>query len=162
VFKKIRKLYSVTAGLMVNIGIGYTISYILYPLLILRLGYVTGLIVVWALSFIVSYSMFLLYAWTKKDFIGIDLIRAGIKKKEAHTFFGKLLAWAIKKGDKVYFIVLSIKFGAFTSIVYMRDPHDYSKMRKKDWKIFWIGYLLTNIFSTIVTILGILIFKSIK
>ncbi len=144
-------------GLTVSIAISYGASYVLFALSILYLGVKVGIIISWIISFIVFYLMILFYSWTKRDWIGIEKIKTNLKKTDSKNFFTKLLIYANKKGEKLFFIVLSIKMGPFTSLLYMRDANDYSKMQRKDWKIFLVAYLITNGFTTLVVLSGLLL-----
>ncbi len=154
-------LLTVTLGNVVNVAIGYAASYVLFTFFVVTLGPIIGLIVSWIISFIVFYCMILFYAWTKKDWIGIEKFKENIKKETGTSLISKMLIYANRKGEKLFFIALSIKLGPFTSLMYMRDPHDYSKMQRKDWRIFLLGYLITNLFCSVVVLLGIFIYKNI-
>ncbi len=151
---------NLTIGTIVNIAIGYAVSYVSFTFLILQLGYILGLILAWLFSFIVFYTMFLFYAWSKKDWIGMGMIKKNLEKNSNKNLITRLLAYAQTKGEILFFIVLSIKLGPFTSLVYMRNPGDYSKMQKRDWRIFLIGFVITNLFCTVVVLLGIAIYKA--
>lgn len=151
---------NLTIGNIVNIAIGYSVSYISFPLLILQFGPIFGLILAWLLSFIVFYTMFLFYAWSKKDWIGMGMIKKNLEKNSKKNLITKLLVYAQSKGEVLFFIVLSIKLGPFTSLVYMRNPDDYSKMNRTDWRIFLIGFVIANLFCTVVVLLAIAIYKS--
>lgn len=157
----LKSFLTITVGTAVNIALGYFASYVVFTFLIMNLGFFFGLILSWLASFITFYAMFLFYAWSKKDWIGMERIKANLKKEEHKGLISKMLVWANRKGEKFFFMALSIKLGPFTSLVYMRDPHDYNKMQKKDWRIFLWGYFITNLFVTIVVVSGIIIYKTI-
>lgn len=146
---------NLTIGNIVNIAISYAVSYVSFTFLIIEFGPILGLILAWLLSFIVFYVMILFYAWTKKDWIGIAKLRANLMKEKHKNFFSRILAYANEKGEIFFFIALSIKLGPFTSLLYMRGPNDYSKMNRRDWKIFFLGYFITNIFTSIAVLLGL-------
>jgi hypothetical protein len=151
---------SLTIGNVVNVAISYAVSYVSFTFLIIKFGYIFGLLSAWALSFVVFYTMILFYAWTKKDWIGMGKIKASLNKEKHKNFISRMLVYANSKGEKIFFIALSIKLGPFTSLLYMRGPNDYSKMQKRDWQIFLLGYFITNIFCTFAVLSGLLIFKS--
>lgn len=157
---KDKVLVRVTIGSIVNIAIGYIVGCVSFTFLVLKLGNFFGVITAWTLSFVVFYTMILFYAWSKKDWIGMEKIKSNLKKEEQKNLLSKLLVYANKRSERLFFIVLSIQLGPFTSFVYMRDPHDYSKMQEKDWKIFLFAYLITNVFCTIVVFTGLYLYKS--
>ena len=84
---------------------GFVFNYTLYPAVIAWLGAVTGGFVMTAFSAFVCYLYILFYDWTKKDWLGLELlkeVRDG--EEEAKGFVARLVQWAARKGDWLAFI----------------------------------------------------------
>ncbi len=144
---------STTITTSVNFAISFGVNYGLFIVLIRRYGDIWGTILSWIISFIIFYSMFLIYAWTKRDWIGIEKIKSKLKREPTGSLFSRILIYANKKGEFIFFVFLSAKLGPFTSLLYMREAYDYSKMSTKDWKRFLLAYVIMSGSSTVLVIL---------
>lgn len=196
-------------GFLINFAIAQGLGVILFAALAVWLGYLAGFLIALVLSFIVYYSLFLLYAWKKKDIIGIEKIKQTLRKepnpnsrlsrflaytskkgkflfyslflfytwkkknikgirKIKHAIktvnnkirFSKILAFVNKQSEFIFFALLSAKMGPFTCLLFIRDAHDYSKMNKKDWRIFIIAYIIASLTSIAFSIPAVLAYKN--
>jgi hypothetical protein len=146
------------------IGVGYTVSFLLtqmfkfgiYPAVIWHLGLVKGAGVMWTLSFIICYTAITFYNFAKFDWFGIEALK-DIRESKAREegYFRRILRRILVRGGVVAFIALSMKFDAFVCTVYMRDAHHYGGMTKRDWVIFLVALVISNITRTTIVFLAL-------
>ena len=86
---------------------GFVFNYTLYPAVIAWLGAVTGGFVMTAFSAFVCYLYILFYDWTKKDWLGLELLKEVRDGEEKQGFVARLVQWAARKGDWLAFLILS-------------------------------------------------------
>lgn len=135
---------------------GFVFNYTLYPAVIAWLGAVTGGFVMTALSALVCWLYILFYDWSKKDWLGLELLKEVRDGEEKQGFVARLVQWAARKGDWLVFLVLSCSTDPFVTTVYMRQGAEaYNGLSKRDWKIFWASVLVANLWWTIVVTLAV-------
>ncbi len=156
ILEKRKKLAIIGLGIVVNnIIIDYLFDYVLYPVVIWKMGIIAGGIVMMLLSALACYLTLLFYDWSKKDWLGIETIKE-LTDYQGKTLIGRLTSWILKKGEFAIFIFLSIKFDPFITTVYMRHgSHKYNGMSKRDWKNFFGSTIIANIYWTIVAFIGV-------
>lgn len=131
-------------GLLGNALIGYAFDYGLYPYVIWKLGPLQGAALMTLVSFLVCYAMILFYDWTKKDWLGIETIKE-LKEYAGNSRTIRMLGWAMKKGDAMVLIFLSIWYDPFVTVAYMRQgAHQYNGMTRRDWQIFLLALIIGN------------------
>jgi hypothetical protein len=135
--------------------IDYLFDYVLYPFVIWKLGIILGGFVMMGLSAIACYLSFLFYDWSKKDWLGIETIKS-LKNYNGVTKLGRMTSWFMKRSDPVIMLFLSIKYDAFITTAYMRHgSHQYNGLNKRDWKIFSLSLVISNLYWTLASFMGI-------
>jgi hypothetical protein len=82
----------------------------------------------------------------------------GLREYEGTRRFGKIMSWALTKGNIVVFLVLSINLDPFITTAYMRKgKHQFNGMSKRDWTIFMGSLLISNAYWTLACFMGITI-----
>lgn len=131
-------------GLLGNALLGYAFDYALYPWVIWKFGLLHGAIVMTVVSFLVCYAMIIFYDWTKKDWLGIETIKE-FKEYAGNSRAMRALGWAMKKGDAMVLVFLSIWYDPFITVAYMRQgAHQYNGMTRRDWGIFLLALAIGN------------------
>lgn len=147
-------------GLTINYLIDKGFDFVLYPFIIYRFGILEGGVVMTVLSFMACILSIMFYDWFKRDWLGIEAIKAlkdypGIK--QAGRVAG-IAAWALKKSDPVVFVFLSLYYDPFITMTYLRHGK-FNGMSKRDWGVFMASLLLGNGFWTLSCYTGISVFE---
>lgn len=142
-------------GLSANSLLSVSFDWFLYPAVIYWLGIFKGGVVMTLLSLLACLAMMKFYDWSKRDWLGIEAIK-GLREYGGNKRAGKLMAWALTKGDLVVFLILSINLDPFITTTYMRHGRNkYNGMGKRDWTIFIGSLLISNVYWTLACFMGI-------
>jgi len=147
------RLVELSLGLTVNQLTVWAFNFFLYPFVIYKFGILNGGIVMTFLSFIACILTLRFYDWSKRDWLGIEMIK-GLKGYSGNKGTGRFTAWILRKSDPVVFLFLSIKFDAFITTVYMRRGK-FNGMGKREWSIFMGSLLISNCYWTLACYMGI-------
>ncbi|MEN9390126.1 MAG: hypothetical protein RLZZ283_226 [Candidatus Parcubacteria bacterium] len=144
-----------------RIGVGVTVKYWydqafdngVYPAAILAaqqlfgaaLGPLVAFVPLGLLSAIVSYGELKAYDWSKKDWLGIELVK---KIREGGTGEG-LIARFARLGDVPAFFLLSIFTDPFVTTAYLRKGSDFSGLAPRDKRIFLASVFVSNVYWTL-------------
>lgn len=150
-----RRLGILGVGLSANWIMVWTFDFIIYPFVIYFFGLFWGGLIMIVLSFVVCYLTLLFYDWAKKDWIGIETIK-NLKHFETKTLLGKWVQNLLKKSDLLVFLIISIKFDPFITVIYMRHGANlFNGLSTRDWKIFLSSLFVGNIYWIFVAYTGI-------
>ena len=153
--KEKKRLGILGIGYLTNETIDFIFNFIIYPFVIWKLGILGGGAVMTILSFLICYIIMIFYDWSKKDWLGIETIKQ-VKEYQGKSLIGRFTSWMLKKGDLAVFLFLSIQFDPFITTAYLRHgAHNYSGMKKRDWKNFIASLLVGNIYWTLVAFAGV-------
>ena len=131
-------------GLLGNAIIGYAFDYGLYPWVIWKFGPLYGAAIMTVISLVVCYATLLFYDWAKKDWLGIETIKE-LREYTGDSRTVRILQWAMRKGNAMLLIFLSIWYDPFVTVAYMRQgAHEYNGMTGRDWKIFLLALVIGN------------------
>lgn len=146
-------------GLLGNQFIAYGFNWVLYPFVIWKFGLIFGFFIMSFLSFLVCYGLVLFYDWSKRDWLGIEMIKE-LREYSGNATFGKIFSWIMNRGGLVALIFLSIKFDPFIATVYMRKgAGKFDGMKRRDWTIFFSSLVIGGIYWAILVFTGISGFK---
>jgi len=132
----------------------YGFDYLLYPYIVIKCGMVRGGVIMAFLAFVSCWLTMLFYDATKKDWLGIEML------KEAKTYKGtsKIRRWVaniINRSEILTIILLSIQFDAFVATAYMRrGVGKFNGMGKRDWIIFLTSWVISNVYWTVASFFG--------
>lgn len=154
-----RKISSTLSTLFIGHAANFAMTegfdFILYPAVLAFFGLVRGAAIMWVLSFLVCYGTIVFYNWSKTDWLGIEMVKETIHE-EHPSWFVRALAWANRKGRWVMLVFLSITTDPFICVVYMRHrSHGYHKMNKRDWVVFMLSFIVSNLWWTSVVFTGL-------
>ncbi|MFA6475943.1 MAG: hypothetical protein WCV68_00855 [Candidatus Paceibacterota bacterium] len=150
-----KRLLTLFVGLTGNWAMVYGFDFVLYPYVLYTFGTTKG----WAIMTFASLVLCLLtlwfYDWSKQDWVGIEAIK-GLRDGEATSRVGKLTAWMLKKSDPVVLVFLSLKFDPLITALYMRKGSNlFSGFAKRDWGIFSLSLIISNLYWGLVVLAGI-------
>jgi hypothetical protein len=147
------RLAELFVGLSANHFLNFSFDYLLYPFIIFKFGVLNGGAVMTLLSLASCILLLQFYDWSKRDWLGIEAIKA-LKNYEGSKKIGRLTVWVMKKSDPITFLFLSLRFDPFITTAYMRHGK-YNGMAKRDWKIFTGSLILGNAYWTLACYMGI-------
>jgi len=144
-------------GLMTNQLLTWAGDYILYPIVIYKLGIFKGGTVMLLISFVVCILLLKLYDILKRDWLGIEAIKS-LKDYDGVRQTGRFTAWLLNKSDPIALLFLSLKFDPFITTVYLRRGQ-YNGMNRRDWMIFVGSLIFGNAYWTLACFMGISLFE---
>lgn len=136
------RLVELATGLLGNWVICYLFDYLLYPLVIYKLGLFRGGAVMSLLSLLTCLVMIWFYDWSQHDWLGIETLKS-LKIYTGPSRFRRMLAWTLCRGDLLACIVLSLWYDPFITLIYLRD-RSYSGLNQRDWGIFFASWAIGN------------------
>lgn len=140
----VKKVSTVIIGRTIKEIYNHAIDYVVYPLVLLKFGYLTGLIIMITVTAVENLVWLFLYMKMKIDWLGYDFVlkiknwactERGIKK-----FIGK----ALKKSDIIIFFLLSTLRDSFETTTYFK--HTLQTNRFKTASIFTVSLIIGNIY----------------
>lgn len=140
-------------GHTINTVWDYGFDYLLYPAVIWYSGPVWGSIIMAFASLAICLALLRLYDWSKRDWLGIEAIKS-LKGYSGASRSGRVMAWLLRQSDPVACVLLSIKFDPFIVTTYMRQGA-FTGMARRDWYIFFLSWLIGNVWWSVVCISGI-------
>ncbi|MCR4274533.1 MAG: hypothetical protein NUW02_00570 [Candidatus Campbellbacteria bacterium] len=143
-------------GLTANFLMVQGFDYLLYPAVMLYFGTLVGAAIMWVLSLAVCYATIRFYDWSRTDWLGIETLKEVRDADEKEKFFHKVMQWAMRRGDWMVMLILSVKFDPFICTVYMRrGAHQYNGMTARDWRIFLVSFVIANTWWTLAVFTGL-------
>ncbi len=148
-------------GLALKKGLEYGFDYVLYPTVLVMLGYVWGGVVMTVAAVTVNILIIRAYDWAKVDWLFIEAL------KQARDGNAESLPKAIarlkpilKLGDMPALIAISVIDDPVTAVLYLRKgSHQFNGMSRRDWKIFVAANVVANIYWTLGIVTVIELFK---
>ncbi len=154
---KAEKIATIAAGHTMSLIINNWFDYGIYVPVIAYFGPVKGGGIMIVLSILINLILIYLYDKTGKDWLGFEMIKEG--KEEAASKLPNWLKKAINAGDIMAFIGLSIYDPFFATIYLRKIENKFNGLTKRDWIIFIIATILSNIGWTALVYSGISVFK---
>lgn len=139
------KLAIVGVGWTFDYASNFAFEYLLYPLAIGYGGILVGGGIMIVLSVLISLGTIWFYDWSKRDWLGIETIKA-VRDKEQGGKITRLIGWLMKKGDLIALVVLSVYSEPVKVTLYMRHgAHQFNGFSKRDWLIFTTSVIIGNV-----------------
>ena len=140
----IKKISTVLVGRTLYEIINYSFDYGLYPLALLKFGYLKGLVIMIILTAIINFTLLIFYFKMNIDWLGFDYVKKvkdwSVNKKGILKFIGVIL----KKSDLILFMVLSTFRDSFETTAYFKYSYILSKGRTL--AIFIASLIVSNLF----------------
>lgn len=131
-------------------------DFTLYPLVIALLGAIVGGLIMTAFSALVCYLYILFYDWSKRDWLGLELLRELRDGEEKQGRVARLMQRAARKGNWLAFLALSCYTDPFVTTVYLRKSAEtYNGLSARDWRVFWASVLVANLWWTVLVTSGV-------
>lgn len=129
-------------GFITNAVMNWAFDWLLYPLVIYKLGLLRGGLVMSIASFLSCLGLLRLYDFLQRDWLGIETIRA-LRLSESPRGWRRPAGMILRRGNAVAFVFLSLYFDPFITTVYLRQGR-YNGMGRRDWGVFVGSWALGN------------------
>jgi hypothetical protein len=154
---------TIALGQTVDFFVSRAFNYGVYSFVMIELGAFWGTVVIIPLSFLVCLAYMKMYDWIKKDWLGLEFLKEIRENGGEENLFSKILGWALRKGDWLVMIILSMFKDSFYTTAYMRKgANQYNGMSKREWKIFIASLIISCLWWSVWINTGLLFLKYIK
>ena len=155
---------------------------LLYPAMLVWCGKLIGGVIMTSLSCLICFCLVTFYVWSKKDWLGVDVVEAVKERGEIwiKRFYSNkghwwllikaiaylpsriflLVMWLLKKNDIAAFMALSVYQDAFKTTIFLRHGRT-DGLVSRDWIIFVASIIVSNVYWTLRWSVIIEIFKAI-
>ncbi len=133
------------AGLAMKRFINYPFDLVLYPAMMIWLGYIWGGFVMTLLSVFLNLLIIKGYDWSKTDWLLIETLK-GIREEpsagKSKQFLGKFL----QKSNVLAFFVLCFDDPITVTLYLRHGSYQYNGMSRHDWKMFFSATVIANLY----------------
>lgn len=134
-----------TAGLFLKRAVNYPFDYVLYPLMLLWLGYLWGGLVMILLATVLNLLIIWAYDWSKTDWLLIETLKE-VRHGDSENRWQKIVRALLRKGDIPAFFVLSLDDPVTTMLYLRHGVREYNGMSARDWWIFVASTVVSNLY----------------
>lgn len=125
-------------------SLDYGFDYVLYPLVLISLGYGWGGLAMAAASVAINLAVIRAYDWSGRDWLLIETAKQWRDAPDAKA--RPLVRWIVTKGDFAAFFILSWIEDPITVTLYLRrGAHLYDGLHRRDWMIFAASTFVSNL-----------------
>ena len=142
--KTVKKISTVLIGRTLKEIYNYAIDYVVYPLVLLKFGYLTGLIIMIVVTAIENIAMLILYFKMKIDWLGYDFVNNIKNWATTKKGIKRSIGIVLKKSDAFVFLLLSTLRDSFETTAYFKHKQEMSKT--KTWLLFTISLIIGNLY----------------
>jgi hypothetical protein len=146
-------LIELALGHSVNQVLDVLFDYLMYPAMIAWLGLWRGGLIMATVSLAVCLIMLWLYDLSKRDWLGIEVIRSA-KSYDGPSRLRRLISWILRRGDVAACLFLSIRYDPFITILYLRHE-SFAGMNRRDWIIFFTSWFIGNSYWALACFTGV-------
>lgn len=117
-------------------ALDYGFDYVLYPAVLLYLGYWWGGVAMTLASIMLNISIIMLYDWNQRDLLMIERLK-DLRSKTLGSGRSSLLLKSVRYSNVVAFFILSvIEDPAIVTLYLRRGVYQYNGLSRSDWTIF--------------------------
>lgn len=140
----IKKISNVLVGRTLYEIFNYFFDYIIYPLTLLKFGYLHGLFIMIAATAVLNFVLLIFYFRMNIDWLGYEYVQKvkdwSVNKNGVLKYIGVIL----KKSDLILFMVLSTFRDSFETTAYFKYCYHLSK--GKTIAIFITSLIVSNLY----------------
>ena len=140
----IKKISTVLVGRTLYEIFNYSFDYALYPLVLLKFGYINGLMIMIALTAILNFTLLIYYFKMNIDWLGFSYVKKVKDWSVNKKGFLKIIGIILKKSDLILFMVLSTFRESFETTAYFK--YSYILSKGKTIAIFTASLIVSNLF----------------
>jgi hypothetical protein len=126
-------------------AINYPFDYILYPIILLSLGSVTGGLLMFLLSLIFNVVIIQLYDWSKVDWLLLEKIKQMQQRDDSDGWWMRVLH-TVRKNKVLTFLVLCIDDPVTVTLYFREGSYQFNGLRARDWRIFLAATVVSNLY----------------
>lgn len=124
-------------------------DYGVYTSVVAFYGIIVGGTIMWVAAFVLDVSLMHVYSYFGKDIFGFELI-AGWREYEGGSPWKLLRRKILSMSDPVVFLFITVSANPFLATVYMRKTDKARKgMDRRDWKLFLVSFVVSNLAWTL-------------
>ncbi len=138
-----RRAAELTTGFFTWKAVDYAFDYLLYPVVIWKLGPWAGGALMALLSLVFCLLLLRLYDRLGRDWLGIEFVK-NLRHYEGPSCWRRGLAWLVARGDGPAFLMLSAKYDPFVTTAYLRHGA-FAGLTPRDRRIFLASWLIGNL-----------------
>jgi hypothetical protein len=158
---RLNRLKLLGIGLTVNWLTTFLFDWVLYPLVILYLGIISGGVLMTFLTAVICYAIIVFYDKLQKDWLCLELVKEYRVRAENYRGESRILTFLsrwLRRSDLALIFALSLKFDpAIVTIATRRGK--YSGMGRREWYVFTFCVLFGNLYWIFLVATGISIFR---
>ena len=139
-----KKISTVVIGRTFREIFNHLFDYILYPFVLLKLGYLLGLLVMTCLAAIENSIMLVIYNKMKIDWLGYEYVTKVKDWANTKTGFKRIVGVVLNKSDIILFLFLSTVRDSFETTAYFQHGKPNNKIRSG--LIFISAIIVGNIY----------------
>lgn len=140
----IKKISTVLIGRVLYEIFNYGFDYVVYPLVLLKFGFIHGLLILIAITAIINSAILIFYIRMNIDWLGYDYINIAKEWADNKSGILKFIGIVLRKSDILMFMFLSTFRDSFETTVYFK--HSYNLSKAKTIAIFIASLLVGNLY----------------
>jgi hypothetical protein len=131
-------------------------DYPLYGFVIWQLGPIFGGVAMTLLTIPVDLYSLRLYDWSQRDWLAIEYLKSH-ERYQGRNPLRKFCRYVlVETPTSVKVIALSVKFNAFiTTALLRKGAFEFNGLTRRDWGIFWLSFVATQVYWIVVVALGV-------
>lgn len=141
----LKRAVTLGAGLAMKRAVNYPFDFLLYPVMLLWLGYAWGGLVMTVLSVFLNLLVIMAYDWSATDWFLIEELK-GFRENQPEGKWKRLVAKFLRKGDVAAFFILCLDDPITVTLYLRHGAHQYNGMRRRDWGIFLAATVVANMY----------------
>jgi hypothetical protein len=124
-------------------------DYGIYTAVVAYYGIIVGGAIMWIAAFVLDVSLLHIYSYFNKDIFGFEAI-AEWKEYDGRSPWKRLRSTVLNMSDPIVYLFITIIANPFLATAYMRKTDKARKgMDKRDWKIFMVSFVISNLSWTL-------------
>ena len=141
-----QKIGTFGLGVAIKKSLDYAFDYLLYPVVLIYLGYAWGGVVMTIASVFLNLAVIRACDGSKRDWLLLETLK-GLKQQSEEEGVGGFVGWVLRKGDVAAFFILSWIDDAIVVTLYLRHGIGaYNGLARRDWMIFRAATMVSNLF----------------
>lgn len=125
----VKKVSTIAVGRTLRGIFNYFVDYVVYPFVLLKFGFLKGLIIMVLITSVENLATLILYFRMKIDWLGYEYVNHLKQWADTKTGIKKIIGSALRKSDLVVFFLLSTLRDSFETTAYFQHKDNTDKIR---------------------------------
>jgi len=132
-------------GITLIRGLNYPFDYILYPIVMLWLGNLTGGLLMVALSLLLNTAIIGLYDWSKVDWLLLEKVKHLQHQDVGQGWLVRALR-LVSRNKALTFFVLCLDDPVTVTLYFREGSYRFNGLNSRDWRIFLAATVVSNMY----------------